>query len=72
VVRPERPPVDPIFVAPSHGHDDHTSQMRDFAGKHSVAVVPLSLAAAQTAFGIRQWPTDIGANRSWRDRATST
>lgn len=33
----------PIFVAPSQGHDDHTSPDARFGGKHSVAAVPLSL-----------------------------
>jgi hydroxyacylglutathione hydrolase len=51
----------PLVVAHSHGHDDHTSGDAQFAEKPDVTMVPLSVEGTQKAYGIRQWPTDIGS-----------
>ena len=50
----------PLIVAHSHGHDDHTAGDAQFAGKPEVTVIPLSVDGIQKAFGIRNWPGDIG------------
>lgn len=51
----------PLVVAHSHGHGDHISGDAQFTGKANVTMIPLSVEGMQKAYGIRQWPTDIGS-----------
>jgi hydroxyacylglutathione hydrolase len=51
----------PLVVAHSHGHGDHISGDAQFTGKSNAMLVPLSVEGTQKAYGIRQWPTDLGS-----------
>lgn len=51
----------PLLVAHSHAHGDHVASDGQFAGQAGVTVVGNSVAAQQTAFGITNWPTTVGA-----------
>ncbi len=51
----------PLIVAHSHGHDDHISGDKQFAGKPNITMVPLSVEGTAKAYGIRNWPTDHGS-----------
>lgn len=51
----------PLVVAHSHGHGDHISGDAQFTGQANVTMIPLSVEGMQKAYGIRQWPTDIGS-----------
>jgi hydroxyacylglutathione hydrolase len=51
----------PLVVAHSHGHGDHISGDAQFTGKAATTVVPLSVEGTQKAFGIGNWPVDIGS-----------
>jgi hydroxyacylglutathione hydrolase len=51
----------PLLVTHSHGHGDHISGDAQFAGKPGMTVVPLSVEGTQKAFGIQNWPVQIGS-----------
>ena len=48
-----------LVVVHPHGHDDHTAGDSQFAGRPSTTLVPASVPALQSFFGIATWPTDI-------------
>jgi hydroxyacylglutathione hydrolase len=49
-----------LVVAHSHGHCDHTAGDTGFAGMAKVTLVPAQVEAEKKAFGIANWPTDVG------------
>jgi glyoxylase-like metal-dependent hydrolase (beta-lactamase superfamily II) len=49
----------PLIVVHSHAHGDHTAGDPGFKNLAHVQLVPATVAALQTAFGIKKWPTDI-------------
>jgi hydroxyacylglutathione hydrolase len=51
----------PLVVAHSHGHGDHITGDKQFAGQPDTTVVPLSVEGTQKAFGIEHWPADRGS-----------
>jgi glyoxylase-like metal-dependent hydrolase (beta-lactamase superfamily II) len=50
----------PLTVVHSHGHGDHTAGDAQFAGLDGVRLIPASPPELQAAFGIANWPEDIG------------
>jgi glyoxylase-like metal-dependent hydrolase (beta-lactamase superfamily II) len=50
----------PLLVAHSHAHGDHVAGDATFSGQPNVTVVGRTRAAVQAAFGIANWPTDVG------------
>ena len=50
-----------LVVAHSHGHGDHVSGDKGFAGMDNVTLVPATPEAEQKAFGIANWPEDAGS-----------
>jgi glyoxylase-like metal-dependent hydrolase (beta-lactamase superfamily II) len=50
----------PLTVAHSHAHGDHVAGDSTFAGQPNTTVIGNSVVAVQTAFGIANWPTDVG------------
>ncbi|MBI4904987.1 MAG: MBL fold metallo-hydrolase [Acidobacteria bacterium] len=50
-----------FMVMHSHGHRDHVARDSQFNNKAAVEFVPAEIPAVQKAFGIKQWPIDIGA-----------
>jgi hydroxyacylglutathione hydrolase len=55
-------PVPPLVVSHLHSHDDHTYGDPQFAGAPDTTFVPPNdVPALQAAFGITNWPDDIGS-----------
>ena len=50
-----------MVVAHSHAHGDHVAGDSRFNGQPSTTVVATNRAAVQAAFGITNWPTDLGS-----------
>ena len=50
-----------LVVAHSHGHGDHISGDKGFAGMADTTLVPATVEAVQQAFGITHWPEQAGA-----------
>jgi len=48
-----------LVVAHTHGHGDHTAGDAQFTGQPNTTLVPASVPALQSFFGITNWPTDI-------------
>ncbi len=51
----------PLVVAHSHAHGDHIAGDSQFKDKPDVTLIGLDVAAVQKAFGIANWPTDLGS-----------
>jgi hydroxyacylglutathione hydrolase len=51
----------PLMVVHSHAHGDHIAGDKGFAGMPDVTLIPADVAAEQKAFGIAQWPEQIGS-----------
>jgi glyoxylase-like metal-dependent hydrolase (beta-lactamase superfamily II) len=51
----------PLLVVHSHAHGDHIAGDKGFAGMPDVTLIPADVAAEQKAFGIAQWPEQIGS-----------
>jgi hydroxyacylglutathione hydrolase len=49
----------PLLVVHTHGHTDHRSGDSQFAGLHSVRVLPSELDGARSALGLNHWPTSL-------------
>lgn len=49
-----------IFAAHSHAHGDHVAGDGQFAAQPDVTVIGNTVPAVQQAFGIANWPTDMG------------
>ena len=50
-----------LIVTHTHGHSDHVAGDAQFAGQGETDVVPATVDAAQSRFGITQWPDGVGA-----------
>lgn len=50
-----------FMVMHSHGHRDHVARDSQFNNKSGVEFVPAEVSAVQKAFGIKNWPVDIGS-----------
>jgi hydroxyacylglutathione hydrolase len=50
-----------LVVAHSHGHGDHVSGDKGFAGMADTTIVPATVEAVQQAFGITNWPEQPGS-----------
>lgn len=50
-----------LLVAHSHGHADHTAGDSGFAGLANVTLVPAEVESGKKAFGIANWPIDVGS-----------
>src|SRR5690242_11881678 len=50
----------PLVVAHTHGHGDHVQGDKGFDGMSNVTMVAAAVPAIQKAFGIENWPTQIG------------
>ena len=51
----------PLVVAHSHGHGDHTAGDKAFDGMPGVTMVAAEVPAIQKAFGIGNWPEQVGS-----------
>jgi hydroxyacylglutathione hydrolase len=51
----------PLVVAHSHGHGDHVSGDKGFAGMAGVTLIPAEVGALQKEFAIEKWPEQIGS-----------
>lgn len=51
----------PLVVAHSHAHGDHIAGDSQFKDKANVTLIGLDTASVQKAFGIANWPADIGS-----------
>jgi glyoxylase-like metal-dependent hydrolase (beta-lactamase superfamily II) len=49
----------PLLVVHTHGHADHRSGDSQFAGLHSVRVVPTDLDGLRSALGLSSWPAGL-------------
>jgi hydroxyacylglutathione hydrolase len=50
-----------LVVAHTHAHGDHTAGDKGFASLPDVTLIPATVEAEQTAFGIAQWPESAGS-----------
>ena len=50
-----------LVVAHSHAHSDHVAGDSQFVGRARTTVVGRDTASVRAFFGVRQWPTDLGA-----------
>jgi glyoxylase-like metal-dependent hydrolase (beta-lactamase superfamily II) len=50
-----------LTVAHSHAHGDHVAGDKGFAGMANTTLVAATVEAAQSAFGIQNWPEQAGA-----------
>jgi hydroxyacylglutathione hydrolase len=50
-----------LVVAHTHGHGDHIAADSQFDGRPATTVVPADLAAAQSYFGLADWPSGVAA-----------
>ena len=50
-----------LVVAHSHAHSDHVAGDSQFVGRARTSVVGRDTASVWAFFGVRQWPTDLGA-----------
>ena len=50
-----------LVVAHTHAHGDHTAGDKGFDGVPNTTLIPATVGAAQKAFGIETWPTQIGS-----------
>ncbi len=48
-----------LVAVHTHGHGDHTAGDAQFTGQPNTTLVPASVPALQSFFGITNWPTDI-------------
>ncbi|MBI2150253.1 MAG: MBL fold metallo-hydrolase [Acidobacteria bacterium] len=53
-------PLVPLVVVHSHAHGDHTAGDAQFKQRPNVQFVAASVPEIQKAFGISNWPTDVG------------
>jgi hydroxyacylglutathione hydrolase len=51
----------PLVVAHTHGHGDHVQGDKGFDGMPNVTMVAATVPAVQKAFGIDNWPGQIGS-----------
>lgn len=51
----------PLTVAHSHAHGDHVAGDKGFAGMPDVTLIPATVDAEQKAFGIANWPDQLGS-----------
>ncbi len=51
----------PLIVVHSHSHGDHVAGDPGFIGKPNVQFVAAKVDAIQQAFGVKNWPTDLGS-----------
>jgi hydroxyacylglutathione hydrolase len=51
----------PLTVAHSHAHGDHVAGDKGFDGLPDVTLIPAAVDAEQKAFGIANWPGEIGS-----------
>lgn len=51
----------PLMVVHSHAHGDHVAGDKGFAGMPDVTLIAADVAAEQKAFGITNWPEQIGS-----------
>jgi glyoxylase-like metal-dependent hydrolase (beta-lactamase superfamily II) len=51
----------PLVVAHSHGHGDHVSGDKGFAGMDNVTLIPATPEAEAKAFSIENWPEGAGS-----------
>lgn len=49
-----------LMVMHSHGHRDHVARDSQFKNRPGVEFIPAEIPEVQNAFGIGQWPGDIG------------
>jgi hydroxyacylglutathione hydrolase len=51
----------PLLVVHSHAHGDHVAGDKGFAGMPNVTLIPADVSTEQKAFGIANWPEQIGS-----------
>jgi hydroxyacylglutathione hydrolase len=59
--RNQHPATVPLVVAHSHGHGDHVSGDKGFAGMDNVTLIPANPEGEAKAFGMENWPEGAGS-----------